>query len=261
MMKGDAGRDLRARSHRLGGEDTFYDQHPFDYLAVGGGESYQPLQLQRSLFDSLKDRAVADVGCGPGNDIAYAARVGLRVVGFDLSLRSLQIMKARHKQAAVCADNLALPIRSNAFDCCMSSGVIHHTANPQRSLTELARVIKPGGYLYLAIYKPGGRYWFFYTFVGAALRLLIRRGGSLGRLLVHSTVLPVYWLAHKFKSRGRRTWAGATNLFYDYFITPIVHFLPKDTILQWAGSMDLSMTAYESSSKFNVQSFIFRRIK
>lgn len=241
--------------------ETFYDHHPFDYLGdvTIDQEKYKPLPLLMSLLHTVRGKLVVDVGCGSGNDVGYAARVGLQIVGLDLSLRSLQIMQARYKQAAVCASNGALPLQGGSVHCIMSSGVIHHTAKPDQSFAELARVVKPGGYLYLAVYKDRGRYRFSYTFVGAVLRLLVNKAGKLGRMSVHSTALPVYWLAHKFKSHGCRDWAGATSLFYDYFITPVVHFLPKDMILKWANDADLVLTGYDNNDGLNVHSFVFHR--
>ena len=45
-----------------------------------------------------------------------------------------------------------------------------------------------------------------------------------GRRLVHATLLPVYYLVHLVKSRGKRTWRGARHFFYDYIITPRASF-------------------------------------
>jgi ubiquinone/menaquinone biosynthesis C-methylase UbiE len=241
--------------------DTFYDHHPFDGLGdeKSAQERYEALPLHQSVLNSLDGKIIVEVGCGTGQDVGYAARKGLKVIGLDLSLRSLQIMHARCKQAAVCANNMALPLMDSSVDGVMSSGVLHHTAKPEQSFAELARVVKPDGYLYLAVYKDRGRYWFLYTFVGSVFRFLIDRGGRLGRMVVHSTALPPYWLAHKIKSRGRRSWAEAKSQFYDYFITPIVHFLPKDMILNWARDANLLLTGYDTNGRFNVHSFVFRR--
>jgi len=249
--------------------ETFYDRHPFDSLGdeKSNQESYQALPLQRSLLDALAGKLIVDVGCGTGHDVGYAARMGVKVIGLDLSLRSLQIMQARCELPAVCANNMALPLMDGSVDCVMSSGVLHHTQSPNQSFAELARVVKPGGQLFLAIYKNKGRYWFLYTFIGPVFRLLINQGGGLGRMMVHSTALPLYWLVHKIaywsspkiKSRGRRSWAESKGQFYDYFLTPIVHFLPKDAILSWAKDANLFLTGYDSNGRFNVHSFVFRR--
>lgn len=240
---------------------TFYDQHPFDGLGDKreAQEAYIPARIHKRLIQSCQGKVVIDVGCGSGNDVGFAARTGVKVVGIDLSLRSLQLMRRRYSQPAVCASNAALPLADGCADVVWSSGVLHHTLRPDLSFSELIRVVKPGGYLYLAVYRSRGRYRVLYTFPGGPLRLLITKCGRIGRFLVHSTALPVYWLAHKIKSRGQRGWAEATNLFYDYFITPTVHFLPSKQILGWAAAGGLLLKAYEKNVGANTHSFIFQR--
>ncbi|MBN1343526.1 MAG: methyltransferase domain-containing protein, partial [Phycisphaerae bacterium] len=38
-------------------------------------------------------------------------------------------------------------------------GVLHHTADPDKGLAEITRVLKPGGHLWLYLYGSGGLYW------------------------------------------------------------------------------------------------------
>ena len=48
-------------------------------------------------------------------------------------------------------------------DLAISDGVIHHTSDPCRAFGENCRVLKSGGLMYLAIYKPG-RYEYLYKY-------------------------------------------------------------------------------------------------
>ncbi len=99
-----------------------------------------------------------DAGCGTGVcSLALAERAG-RVVAFDLSDGSLRT--ARRLAEGAGAERftfaqgslLQLPFRDAAFDLVWSWGVVHHTADPARALDELARVLRPGGTLVLALY-------------------------------------------------------------------------------------------------------------
>jgi hypothetical protein len=52
-----------------------------------------------------------------------------------------------------------IPFEDNEFDIVWCNGVLHHTSDPDRGLREIARVLKPGGHLWLYLYGSGGIYW------------------------------------------------------------------------------------------------------
>ena len=105
-------------------------------------------------------RLVLDGGCGGGRYARLLGRHGARVVGVDLSL-------AVSKAAALCAgldgvqivqaDLLDLPLADAAFDMAFSIGVLHHTPDPRRAFTQLARKVKPGGRLAVWLYRRNTR--------------------------------------------------------------------------------------------------------
>ena len=92
-----------------------------------------------------------DVGSGPGNVTAALARAtgddGL-ALGVDIS----EPMLARSVSAEA-ADNVAflradaqqLPFRNETFDAVISLAVLQLIPNPTTTLTEIVRVLKPGG--------------------------------------------------------------------------------------------------------------------
>jgi hypothetical protein len=55
--------------------------------------------------------------------------------------------------------------------------------------------------------------------------------------------------------RGRLTWPGAQNLFYDYFITPRVAFLPRAIIEEWCAKHGARVALYDENRAANVHSF------
>lgn len=46
-----------------------------------------------------------------------------------------------------------MPFEDETFEIILPSGVIHHTLYPEKALSELARVLKPNGYLILLVYS------------------------------------------------------------------------------------------------------------
>jgi SAM-dependent methyltransferase len=117
--------------------------------------------------------AVLDAGCGGGGMPLSFAEEARRVVGIDLAPR---FGDAGHRLAAerglknlyfARADGQALPFRDASFDMVLSHAVIEHVADAALYLRELARVLKPGGTIYLST-AP------YLSFAGAHLpRLLV----------------------------------------------------------------------------------------
>jgi ubiquinone/menaquinone biosynthesis C-methylase UbiE len=107
---------------------------------------------------------VLDVGCGTGTmalEVARRAGRAGRVTGIDPS--SEQIARARSKEARhnVPIDFQIgviehLPHPDQTFDVVLSTLMMHHVPAPlkRQGLAEIARVLKPGGRLIIADFKP-----------------------------------------------------------------------------------------------------------
>ena len=235
---------------------TFYDEHPFDWAPSGPQESLRTVvsPLLADLIESLDSKSlVFDVGCGPGRVLGFIARRGNHCLGIDRSRVSLGLVKQRFGAPGVVADNLRLPFADGSADVLISDGVIHHTENPEAAFAENCRVVKPGGEMYLAVYKPFGHYPWIFKYPGALIRSGTRRGWS--KPLVTVCAQFPYFLVHYVRSKGRRTWAGAQNLFYDYFITPRVTFLSRDTVEGWCTKYGVGLARYDENRAANVHSF------
>ncbi len=106
------------------------------------------------LAGPLAGRDVLDVGCGDGTYALAAARAGARVMGVD---RSAAVVEAARRNAADAglplqlqvADVRALPFRPGRFDVVLAVTVLCFVRDPRRAVTEMARVLRPGGVLVL----------------------------------------------------------------------------------------------------------------
>lgn len=100
--------------------------------------------------------AVLDVGTGPGVLLVEIGRLrpDLRLAGLDLSPdmvaaaeRNLQELGGR--ASAHVGDVTDLPFPDDSFDLIVSSMSLHHWDDPAAAGPELARVLRPGGRVYL----------------------------------------------------------------------------------------------------------------
>jgi SAM-dependent methyltransferase len=99
---------------------------------------------------------VLDAGCGGGGMPLSFAEEADEVVGIDLVNRfgDAGVRLAQERQVPnlhfLQADGQSLPFQSRTFDWVFSHAVIEHVADAPRYLRECARVLRPGGRMYLS---------------------------------------------------------------------------------------------------------------
>jgi len=110
----------------------------------------------------LEGKEFLDIGCGSGLHALAALRLGAsRVLGVDIDPDAVSAAKATLARFAPAAAS-SFNVRSvfdmtsdeyGSFDIVYSWGVLHHTGDMARAITCAANLVKPGGELYLALYK------------------------------------------------------------------------------------------------------------
>jgi SAM-dependent methyltransferase len=143
--------DLEITRHPVGSRGFFddLDQYHFEKL-------HHLFRLVN--FHGSRGRAVLEVGCGAGVDLARFARGGARVTGVDLASSAVDLAKANFGQQGLqgdfhVADGEQLPFPDNAFDLVYAHGVLQYTADPVRLVRECHRVLRPGGEAVFQVYN------------------------------------------------------------------------------------------------------------
>ena len=123
---------------------------------------------------------ILDVGVGTGLSLSAYART-TRIVGVDISEPMLRKALARVKEfkldnvesiAVMDAKNLALA--DNSFDAVVAQYVVTAVPDPEATLDDFVRVLKPGGELILVNHigaESGPRQWFELGFAPIARKL------------------------------------------------------------------------------------------
>jgi SAM-dependent methyltransferase len=92
-------------------------------------------------------KRILEVGCGWGELAEWLAReTGAEVVATDLSPRMIELARARGVDAQL-ADVQELPFADGEFDVAVAAWMLYHVPDLERAITELARVLRPGGRL------------------------------------------------------------------------------------------------------------------
>lgn len=206
------------------------------------------------IFDSFK-RVVAiyqnpkilDIGCGTGFNIAYLHQLGYhQVLGLDFSPDALEYGRARQLNELICGDAEKLPVHPDCCDIVLTLDIIEHLKDDRGALSEIFRVLRPGGTL--IVFVPAFQFlWSFqdeishhqrrYT-VRELREKILQSGFELKKLTyVNSLLFPIVWFGRmvlkafprRFKitseSQMNPTWMN--GILYYIFLTelPLLRFM------------------------------------
>lgn len=105
--------------------------------------------------DSFKGLRFLDIGCGGGLLSEPMARLGAEVVGADPSETNIEVARLHMKTSDLEIDYRAetaeqLAAAGETFDVVLNMEVVEHVADVPLFLTETARMVRPGGLMFVA---------------------------------------------------------------------------------------------------------------
>lgn len=110
------------------------------------------------MAEKIPKGSLLNVGMGafPFVDIELSRR-GFKVFGVEYShsllTLSLEVLQKNNdaKLSALNADGTHLPFRDRVFDVCLCSETVEHIPDDRSVVREIARVLKPGGYMIFTV--------------------------------------------------------------------------------------------------------------
>ncbi len=151
---------LQHSSHIVGSREFFDEitleryQDPFKYSYL----------TDVAEFGQHKGEDVLEIGVGMGTDLLQFAKSGSNVFGIDLTSAAVDLTRARFKQEGLKADirqaNFTeIPFDTGSFDVVYCFGVLHHAEETEQGISEIYRVLKPGGLAITMLYHKGFKYY------------------------------------------------------------------------------------------------------
>jgi SAM-dependent methyltransferase len=171
------------------------------------GWSVEGLRSRVELFRTLIHPPEAhsapvalELGCGAGTYVRLLAGLGYRAVGLDYSVATLQRAVAADsggKGRYVAGEAYALPARACSVDLVVSIGVLQALSEPERALSEIRRVLRPGGRVLLEVLNSR-------ALVARARRMQARLRGVPPRVATYDPDRVAAWLRSQgFVLEGR----------------------------------------------------------
>ncbi len=156
------------------------DEKTLDYFLRVERSRYeqQPWQRERFRFEQYAGQRVLEIGVGLGTDLVQFAKAGAVCHGVDITDRHLDMTARNFALRGLPVelkrgDATRIDYPGGTFDVVYSFGVIHHVPDARAVMSEIARVLKPGGRCFVALYHKGS---FFHMY------MLLVRGLLQGRL-------------------------------------------------------------------------------
>lgn len=109
------------------------------------------------------DYVALDIGCGSGHGSSALATKFKTVHGVDISEEAITYAQKHWQEPNIhfsIGDSLNIPFPDNTFDVVVAFEVFEHLTDWRKFLTEIKRVLKPNGKVYLStpnktLYSPG----------------------------------------------------------------------------------------------------------
>lgn len=171
---------------------------------------FQPLEQELEPVGRYLSGHVLDAGCGTRDISAFLRSHGMtELTRYDLESNAADVIRGPLE---------SMPFHDASFDSVLCNAVLEHVADAAKSIREIARVVKPGGYVVAAVpflqpFHPAPADYRRYTAAGLA-QLGAEAGLEVVSVLpVHSMAQTIGWILWEYaKERGgfwRRLLIGA----------------------------------------------------
>lgn len=124
-------------------------------------------------FDCLQGKRVLEIGCGLGAHAQLLAEAGCHLSCIDLTQKGVETTQRRLALRGLTAEvrrmdaeGMAFP--DGEFDFVWSWGVIHHSADPEKIIRQVYRVLKPSGEFRVMVYRSRSLWAWLSVFRGLA---------------------------------------------------------------------------------------------
>jgi SAM-dependent methyltransferase len=141
--------DLSAEEWKILYDKEYFGEYTKWHLKRRERDRVQRINKLRK-FTRDKVEKFLDVGCGEGYMLLEAQKKGWKAIGLDITDNRIDEAKTDNI-TFIRSDLLSAEFPADEFDCIYLDSVVEHVLNPMEHLTELKRILRPGGIAYIGI--------------------------------------------------------------------------------------------------------------
>jgi SAM-dependent methyltransferase len=223
--------DLAIARHPVGTREFFAELRDYRFEKL----CYLPAVVN---FAAYKGKRLLEIGCGVGIDLVEFARYGSQVTGVDLAESAIHLAKQNFAFHGLDGDlrvmnGEALDFENDSFDAVYAHGVLQYTADAERMVGEIHRVLKPGGDAVLMVYNRYSWLNLLSTLIGVDLEhedapvLNKFSARQFRRLLEKFSSVDIFFDRFPVKTRLH---AGLKGSLFNAVFVPVFNTLPKAMI-------------------------------
>ncbi|MEJ1160383.1 bifunctional 2-polyprenyl-6-hydroxyphenol methylase/3-demethylubiquinol 3-O-methyltransferase UbiG [Prosthecomicrobium sp. N25] len=135
----------------------FRPLHKFNPVRLGYVKEEVSARFGRDARDAraFEGLRILDIGCGGGLLTEPMARLGAEAVGADASETNIEVARLHAAEVGLAIDYRAttaedLAEAGETFDVVLAMEIVEHVADPALFVAECARMVRPGGLLFMA---------------------------------------------------------------------------------------------------------------
>ncbi len=196
---------------------------------------------------NLEDKLVLEVGIGSGGSANFMSKkFNCNLIGVDLGYSvdvAYKNFGSNPFLHIVQASAFNLPFRDNTFDFVYSHGVIHHTFNTRRAFSQLAKLPKADGRLYIWVYSFLNEQRTLKRRVIMLMERLIRPWNAVlpgwMQTIVLTPIAPLYIFHQNTVNNDAKTgmakyrWREAMHAARDRFTPKFIHRHSEEEVAKW----------------------------
>jgi len=219
-----------------------------------------------NTLDDFKDKEILECGCGGGQHTSFIAPYARSITAVDLNTTDIAREKNKNFTNIEFAEaDIAKMDLGKKYDIVFSIGVIHHTDDPDKTVENLKKHVKPGGKLIVWVYSEEGNSLVKYG-VEPMRKLFLKNMNrktllTLSKFITGILYVPIYTLYmipvkslpfYEYFDNFRKMSFYRNNInVFDKLNAPQVAFISKERISNWFNSnefTDVNINPYKGVS-------------
>ena len=219
-----------------------------------------------NTLDDFKDKEILECGCGGGQHTSFIAPYARSITAVDLNTTDIAREKNKNFTNIEFAEaDIAKMDLGKKYDIVFSIGVIHHTDDPDKTVENLKKHVKPGGKLIVWVYSEEGNSLVKYG-VEPMRKLFLKNMNrktllTLSKFITGILYVPIYTLYmipvkslpfYEYFDNFRKMSFYRNNInVFDKLNAPQVAFISKKRISNWFNSnefTDVNINPYKGVS-------------